>query len=61
MLRLMAAEKRERISRAILERLREGERRGEIVREERSHFGPLPEILLVKPVRLERIIKASKR
>jgi hypothetical protein len=59
--RLVIAEKKEPISQAILERLREGELKGEIVREERSHFGPLPEIRLVKPVRLERIIKATKR
>jgi hypothetical protein len=57
----MTAGKKEHISQAILERLREGERKGEIVREERSYFGLLPEIRLVKPVRLERIIKASKR
>jgi hypothetical protein len=57
----MVAEKKEPISQAILERIREGERKGEIVREERLHFGPLPEIRLVKPVRLERIIKTAKR
>ena len=57
----MAVEKRDPILQATLERLREGERTGEIVREERSHFGPLPEIRLLKPIRLERIIKVSKR
>ncbi|MGH7813026.1 MAG: hypothetical protein ACREQI_03380 [Candidatus Binataceae bacterium] len=41
-------------------RLRELEKRGEVVSEARSNFGVLPEIVLAKPVRLDRIIKAAK-
>ena len=57
----MKAPKKQPIPEATLERLREREQRGEIVFEERSHFGPLPEIRLVKPTRLDRIVKAAKR
>lgn len=41
--------------------LAEMERSGEAVVEERSYFGPLPVIRLVKPTRLGRIIKVAKR
>ena len=44
-----------------MDRLREAERRGDTVREERSYLGPLPEIKLTKPVRLDRIVKVAKR
>ena len=57
----MEPPKKEPISKATLERLHEGQKRGEIVFEERSHFGPLPEIRLVKPTRLDRIVKVAKR
>lgn len=57
----MGAKKEKPSDRAILERLREGERRGEIVAEKRSNFGPLPEIRLTKPARLDRIVKVAKR
>ncbi len=57
----MEAKKKELTSQAILERLREREQRGEIVFEERSYFGPLPEIRLVKPARLDRIVRVAKR
>ena len=46
---------------AALERLRDGERRGEVVSEARSNFGPLPVVKLSKPVRLKRIVKSAKR
>jgi hypothetical protein len=42
-------------------RLKELERAGEAFVEERSFFGPLPEIHLLRPVRLDRIIKSAKR
>jgi hypothetical protein len=57
----MEGQKKQPISEATLERLSEGQRRGEIVPEARSHFGPLPVIQLKKPVRLNRIVKSAKR
>jgi hypothetical protein len=43
------------------ETLRDLERSGEVVIEERSNFGPLPVIRLAKPARVDRIVKLSKR
>jgi len=59
---IVEAPKKEPASdRATLDRLREAERRGDTVREERSYLGPLPEIHLTKPARLDRIVKVAKR
>jgi hypothetical protein len=60
----MKTQKNEPISkatRATLERLRERVEQGEIVFEERSYFGPLPQIRLAKRTRLDRIVKVAKR
>jgi hypothetical protein len=42
-------------------RLKQLERTGEAIPEERSYFGPLPEIRLTRAVRLDRIIQLTKR
>jgi hypothetical protein len=58
----MDAQEKKPVSMTTLERLHEGEKRGEIVFEKRTFFGPLPEIRLEKPAkRLDRIVKVAKR
>ena len=49
------------LQRSVTNRLAELEKSGEVVAEERAYFGALPVIRLVKPVRLDRIIKVAKR
>jgi len=62
MIRIMDAQEKKPVSMTTLERLHEGEKRGEIVFEKRTFFGPLPEIRLEKPAkRLDRIVKVAKR
>jgi len=46
------------------ERMKEMERRGELIVEPRTYFGPLPVIKLARKLRegeLQRIIRAAKR
>lgn len=42
-------------------KLRDLERAGEVTSENRSYFGTLPEINLVKKTRLDRIVRVAKR